>query len=167
MQDQSTSIYFFLYILQFEIFSAKNTPLKIIVQFNYYKKKKNQIEILGVLLNRNPIFQNILILLTSTAVLSRPVPNPTPISVYQQGSGEQQEYQQQQYTQPLQYKQQLVPQVRSAAAPLYKGQPEQNPSLLQQTQTEDYEVRNLKINQKKKNPKDKICKPTLFQVNAL
>ncbi|KAK6620558.1 hypothetical protein RUM43_010850 [Polyplax serrata] len=71
----------------------------------------------------------------SAAVLCKPAPNPTPISVYQQGEVDPQEYQQQ-YRRPIQYKQQLVQQVRPATRTVYKGQ-EQDPS--QQTESEDYE----------------------------
>lgn len=72
----------------------------------------------------------------SAAVLCKPAPNPTPISVYQQGEVDPQEYQQQ-YRRPIQYKQQLVQQVRPATRTVYKGQ-EQDPN--QQTESEDYEV---------------------------
>lgn len=83
-------------------------------------------------------------LTVSCVALSRPIPKPTPISVYQQDDGgDQQDYQQQYRPQPIQYKQ-IVPQQQQQARPIptraiYKQQA-QDPRLLQQTESEDYEV---------------------------
>ena len=80
-------------------------------------------------------------MITSTAVLCRPLPRATPISVYQQGSGEDPQDYQQQYRQPVQYNPQLVSQVKPVPRALYKGQQqEQDPNLLQQQENVDYEV---------------------------
>lgn len=82
-------------------------------------------------------------LAVSCVVLSRPIPKPTPISVYQQDDGgEQQDYQQQYRPQQIPYKQ-VIQQVRpqQTRALLRPQQQAQDPRLLQQTESEDYEVK--------------------------
>ena len=83
-------------------------------------------------------------LTVSCAALSRPVPKPTPISVYQQDDGGDQQDYQQQYRpqpQPIPYKQIVQQQARPVPSrAIYKQQQAQDPRLLQQTESEDYEV---------------------------